>query len=97
MSVGVIRSMLGTLRYTSNQEHRLGAIRGREDFRIDIHRDGSRTIVALVKIDDEPSVVRYVNQHIGRDRIPLECFVRIAVGGYMQTAYELIRYERQDR
>ncbi len=26
MSVGVVRSMLGTLRYTSNQEHRLGTI-----------------------------------------------------------------------
>lgn len=81
MSAGVTRSIRGSIQYTSNQEHRRGAERGREYFRVDIHTDGSRTIAAHGEIDDDPSVVRDVNLRVGADRAPLECFVRIAVGG----------------
>jgi len=81
MTNGVIRSLSGTLRYTSDQEHRKGAERGREFFRIDIRPDGSRSISAHGQIDDDPSVVRDVNLLVGPRREPLECFVRIAVGG----------------
>lgn len=81
MSGGVSRSVSGTIRYTSNQEHRRGAERGREHFWIDIHTDGSRTIAAHGEIDDAPAVVRDVNLRVGADRKPQECFVRIAVGG----------------
>lgn len=81
MSGGVIRSITGTIRYTSNQEHRQGAERGREYFRVDVQADGSRTIAAHGEIDDAPAVVRDVNLRVAADRLPLECFVRIAVGG----------------
>lgn len=81
MSGGVTRSVTGTITYTSNQEHRRGAERGREFFRIDFHADGSRTIAAHGEIDDAPAVVSDVNLRIDDNRIPQECFVRIAVGG----------------
>ncbi|MXO69448.1 hypothetical protein GRI72_11515 [Altererythrobacter marinus] len=81
MSGGIVRSVTGTLRYTSNQEERRGAERGREFFRIDVHADGSRTIAAHGEIDDAPAVVRDVNLRVDADRAPQECFVRIAVGG----------------
>ena len=41
---GIARSISGTILYTSDQQHRRGAERGREQFRIDLHVDGSRTI-----------------------------------------------------
>ncbi|WP_449465422.1 hypothetical protein [Stenotrophomonas humi] len=78
---GVIRSITGTLRYTSNQAHRRGAERGRESFRLDVHRDGSRVLAAHCEIDDAPAVVRDVNLRLDADNLPQECFVRIAVGG----------------
>ena len=78
---GVIRSITGTLRYTSNQAHRRGAERGRESFRLDVHRDGSRILAAHCEIDDAPAVVRDVNLRLDADNLPQECFVRIAVGG----------------
>lgn len=81
MSGGVTRSITGTIRYTSDQEHRRGQERGREHFRIDVHADGARAIAAHGEIDDAPAVVRDVNLRVGADRSPLECFVRIAVGG----------------
>ena len=81
MTGAVVRSVTGTIRYTSNQESRRGAERGREYFRVDIHSDGSRTIAAHGEIDDVPAVVRDVNLRVGADRLPLDSFVRIAVGG----------------
>ncbi len=78
---GVKRSISGTLRYTSNQEHRKGVERGREAFRMDVHRDGSRVIAAHCEIDDDPPVVRDVNLRVDAHNRPCECFVRIAVGG----------------
>lgn len=77
----VSRSISGTISYTSTQPERMGATRGRESFRIDIHADGGRTIAAHGEIDDAPTVVRDVNLRVGPDRRPLECFVRIFVGG----------------
>lgn len=81
MANGVTRSLSGTIRYTSNQDHRRGADRGREFFRIDHRPDGTRTIAAHGQIDDAPSVVRDVNLLLGPDGRPVESFVRIAVGG----------------
>lgn len=78
---GVTRSVIGNLQYTSNQAHRLGAERGRESFRMDIHQDGSRVLAAHSEIDDAPPVVRDVNLRVDADNLPRECFVRIAVGG----------------
>lgn len=78
---GVKRSVTGILRYTSDQEHRKGAERGRESFRLDVHRDGCRVLAAHCEIDDAPPVTRDVNLRLGPDNRPRDCFVRIAVGG----------------
>lgn len=80
MSGGVRRSVTGTILYTSNQEHRRGVERGREQFRVDLHADGSRTIAAHGEIDDPPPVVRDVNLRVDAEGMPRDCFVRIAVG-----------------
>lgn len=81
MSGSVVRTINGEICYTSNQEHRRSAERGRESFRIDVHPDGCRTIAAHSEIDDEPTVVRDVNLRVDAHGIPQESFVRIAVGG----------------
>ena len=78
---GIARSISGTIQYTSNQSHRQGAERGRENFQLDVHRDGSRVLAAHCEIDDAPPVVRDVNLRVDADNLPRECFVRIAVGG----------------
>lgn len=77
----IARSISGTIQYTSNQSHRQGAERGRENFQLDVHRDGSRVLAAHCEIDDAPPVVRDVNLRVDADNLPRECFVRIAVGG----------------
>ena len=76
----VLRSITGTIAYTSTKPERFGATRGREHFRIDVHQDGSRTIAAHGEIDDAPAVIRDVNLRVAADRRPLDCFVRIRVG-----------------
>lgn len=81
MTRGVPRSINGTILYTSTKPDRLGAGRGREHFRIDVHADGCRTIAAHGEIDDAPAVVRDVNLRVNADLMPQESFVRIAVGG----------------
>lgn len=78
---GVMRSITGTLAYTSTQHGREGAERGREFFRVDVHADGCRTIAAHSEIDDAPPVVRDVNLRVDAAGLPQESFVRIAVGG----------------
>ncbi len=81
MTRGVRRSITGTILYTSTKSDRLGAMRGREHFRIDVHADGCRTIAAHGEIDDAPFVVRDVNLRVDADLLPQESFVRIAVDG----------------
>ncbi|HEX7988569.1 MAG TPA: hypothetical protein VF513_00300 [Stenotrophomonas sp.] len=78
---GIARSITGNIQYTSNQSHRQGAERGRESFRLDVHRDGSRVLAAHSEIDDAPAVVRDIDLRVDADKLPQECFVRIAVGG----------------
>lgn len=77
----VLRSITGTILYTSTKAGREGAVRGQEHFRIDMHADGGRTIAAHGEIDDAPAVVRDVNLRVDREGRPQESFVRIAVGG----------------
>lgn len=78
---GIARSITGSIQYTSNQSQRMGVERGRESFRLDLHRDGSRVLAAHCEIDDAPAVVRDVNLRLDADNLPRDCFVRIAVGG----------------
>ena len=77
----IVRSISGTLHYSSTKPERMGQERGREQFRIDIHADGARVIAAHGEIDDAPAVVRDVNLRFDADGRPQESFVRIAVGG----------------
>ncbi|MEO5829168.1 MAG: hypothetical protein ABIQ36_01215 [Rhodanobacter sp.] len=86
MSSGIKRSIIGSMQYTSKQEHRLDAERGRESFRMDIHQDGSRVVSAHCEIDDAPAVVRDVDLRMDADNKPRDCFVRIAVGGQFRGA-----------
>ena len=81
MTGGITRSLTGTILYTSEQAHRRGAERGREQFRMDLHADGSRTIAAHSEIDDAPAVVRDVDLRLDANGAPQESFVRIAIGG----------------
>lgn len=78
---GIVRSVSGSLRYTSDAADRRGIERGREEFRIDRHRDGCDVLFAHCEIDDDPVVVRDVSYRMGPRHEPLDCFVRIAVGG----------------
>lgn len=73
-------SITGKIRYTSNKKEREGQERGRENFRIDIHADGRRTISAHSEIDDSPMVVRDVVSSLNSDGLPTDCFTRISVG-----------------
>ena len=86
MSSGVRRSIIGNMQYTSMQAHRPGAERGRESFRMDVHRDGSRVLSAHSEIDDAPAVVRDIDLRLDPDNKPRDCFVRIAVGGQFRGA-----------
>ena len=53
MTRGVVRSITGSIRYTSNKPERSGAERGREQFHIDVHADGCRTIAAYELVSNE--------------------------------------------
>lgn len=81
-----MRAITGTISYTSNKPERKGEVRGIEHFRIDIYDDGERTTASHCEIDDKPRVVRDVNLRINSARRPVECFVRIAVGGKLRGA-----------
>lgn len=72
-------ALVGRIHYTSGKEGREGQERGRENFRIDVHADGSRTISAHGEIDDEPWVMRDVVSSVGPDLTPIDCFVRLSI------------------
>lgn len=73
-------AITGKIHYTSNKEGRENQERGRETFRIDLHRDGRRTISAHSEIDDAPMVIRDVCSSMGSNGLPTDCFTRISIG-----------------
>lgn len=73
-------AIVGSIHYTSDKEGRVGQERGRENFRIDIHGDGRRTIAAHGEIDDTPMVMRDVVSSLDAEGRPTDCFTRISVG-----------------
>jgi hypothetical protein len=75
------RSLRGTILYTSAQPERLGAERGREYFVITEQGDGTRVLHAHCEIDDAPDVVRDVVLAQQADGRPIDCSVRLTVGG----------------
>jgi hypothetical protein len=75
------RTLRGRIRYTSAQPERLGHERGREYFWITDQCDGVRVLHAHCEIDDAPDVVRDVVLAVDREGRPIDCSVRLTVGG----------------
>ena len=72
----------GSLRYSSNKPERRGEERGREFFTLSQQPDGTDVVLAHCEIDDAPSVVRDVSLALRHeDSAPIDCSVRLTVGG----------------
>ena len=72
----------GTIRYTSTKPERSGAERGREYFTLTQQGDGTDVLLAHCEIDDAPPVIRDVSMALRHaDSSPLDCSVRLTVGG----------------
>ena len=74
------KNIRGTIRYTSNQEHRRGATRGIEHFSITVHDDGTKALRSHCVIQDPPSVERDVLLSVTQDFHPKSASVRIRIG-----------------
>ncbi len=75
------RSLHGTIAYTSAKPERLGQVRGREFFSFTDQADGVRVVHAHCEIDDAPKVTRDVVLALDPEWYPLDCSVRLTVGG----------------
>ena len=73
-------SYSGVIRYTSQQQGRLGQARGREQFVITLNDDGSRSLRSHVIIQDPPMVERDVVLSVDASFHPRSAQVRIRVG-----------------
>ena len=73
-------SYSGVIRYTSQQQGRLGQARGREQFVITLNDDGSRSLRSHVIIQDPPMVERDVVLSVDSSFHPRSAQVRIRVG-----------------
>ena len=70
----------GRLAYTSKKPDRMDEERGREWWTSIKHADGKRSLTAHSEIDDQPSVLRYVQLNLDADWRPLDASVRLSVG-----------------
>jgi hypothetical protein len=76
------KTIRGAILYTSKKPDRLDQERGREYFTLTKQSDGTDVLLAHCEIDDEPNVVRDVSIAMRHDNsMPLDCSVRISVGG----------------
>ncbi len=75
------RNVRGRILYTSRKPERLGQERGREFFNISVQDDGLRVVQAHCEIDDAPAVIRDVQLALDPEWRPLDCCVRLTVGG----------------
>ncbi len=81
------RMVRGEIRYTSKKPHMLDQERGREQFSFTRYADGSITLRAHCQIDEpEPSVARDIVYSMDSKDRPLDCFVRLMVGGVFMGA-----------
>jgi hypothetical protein len=77
----------GEILYTSKKLHMLDQERGREQFSFTRFDDGSITLRAYCHIDEpDPSVARDVVYSLDAQDRPLDCFVRLMVGGQFMGA-----------
>lgn len=76
------RNIRGTILYTSTKPERNGEERGREYFTLSQQSDGIDIMLAHCEIDDAPPVIRDVSLALRHDdSSPLDCSVRLSVGG----------------
>ena len=76
------KTIRGKILYTSKKPERMDQERGREYFTITRQPDGTDVMHAHCEIDDEPMVVRDVVAAMdSRNAAPLDCHVRLTVGG----------------
>ena len=81
------KTITGRIAYTSRKPGRIGEERGRENFVMARHADGSLTITAHCEIDEpDPSVVRDVIYTMDAQDRPTDCHVRLTVGGTFMGA-----------
>lgn len=78
------RHIRGRILYTSRKPERLGQERGREFFHLSVQDDGARVLQAHCEIDDAPSVIRDVQLALDAAWRPLDCSVRLTVGGQFE-------------
>jgi hypothetical protein len=71
----------GKIAYTSKKPERMDEERGREYFTITRQPDGVEVMQAHCEIDDAPSVTRDVVLALRSDGSPIDCTVRLSVGG----------------
>lgn len=76
------RIIRGSILYTSKKPALLDQTRGHEDFVFTCHADGRRTLQAHCEIEEPaPHVMRDVIYSVDRNDRPMDCFVRLTVGG----------------
>jgi len=79
------RNIRGTILYTSTKPERNGEERGREYFTISQQVDGIDVMMAHCEIDDAPPVIRDVSMALRHDdSSPVDCSVRLTVGGQFE-------------
>ena len=84
----------GAIQYTSLQPERAGAERGREVFTLTQQPDGTDVLAAHCEIDDPPKVVRDVCLAMRHaDSSPLDCSVRLSVGGKFEGTGWMVFHE----
>ena len=71
----------GTIMYTSKKPERMDEERGREYFSLTKQSDSNLVMLAHCEIDDEPDVIRDVCMAFDKNSAPLDCSVRLSVGG----------------
>ena len=79
------RNIRGTILYTSKKPERLNQERGREFFTLTQQVDGTDVLLAHCEIDDSPPVIRDVCLSLDHnDSSPIDCSVRLTVGGVFE-------------
>ena len=80
-----MKTWRGRILYTSRQQTRMGAERGREHFTLTEQPDGASVLHAHTEIDDAPAVIRDVVASFETDTLaPIDGFQRLSVGGVLE-------------
>jgi hypothetical protein len=81
------RSVRGRIRYTSKKPELMDQERGREWFAFTHHADGTTTLRAQCEIEEpHPQVLRDIVYSLDAQGRPMDCLVRLTVGGAFMGA-----------